>query len=292
LLGGVVSDFAVKSDMNKAGLVKAKKDPVKTDGGKKQFQNEDESLCLCPFEDDINMAFFGVFDGHAGKEAAKAAKELLPKEFATKLKQERANNPAAELTDVGEIFKKTFRKVDELMSTFEYQGCTATVVFCWNSQGHKFIQAANVGDSSAFLWRSGVGISDSFVELTVDHKPTHKDEQERLRKEGVEITDTATRLNGLSVSRSLGDHFPKTHDAGLTCEPHVSQPIKLGPKEESILLLASDGLWDVLSGRHAMELVKDTKSADAATNKLMQTALMSPKCQDNVSVVCVVMHSL
>lgn len=53
------------------------------------------------------------------------------------------------------------------------------------------MQAANVGDSSAYLCRNGEAIP-----LTVDHKVTNLDEQERLKQSGVEVHEGMTRIHG------------------------------------------------------------------------------------------------
>jgi protein phosphatase len=55
------------------------------------------------------------------------------------------------LTDATNLFRRVFKNVDEKMEKFEDEGCTATVVFIWKEGEQRFLQAANVGDSEAFL---------------------------------------------------------------------------------------------------------------------------------------------
>lgn len=94
----LVSDFAVKADLNKAGLQKANKEKVALGpDGKKVYQMEvrklnvmkiafdwiffflkDQTLVSCPFDDDIHQGLFAVFDGHVDKNAAIEAKNQLP----------------------------------------------------------------------------------------------------------------------------------------------------------------------------------------------------------------------
>lgn len=38
---------------------------------------------------------------------------------------------------------------------------------------------------------------------------TAEKERERLREEGIAVTESMTRVGGLAVSRALGDHFLK-----------------------------------------------------------------------------------
>jgi hypothetical protein len=64
-----LKDFAVRQDANLKAL---KKDRTK------KPQMEDQNVCMCPFDDNLDMAFFAVFDGHIEKNAALFAKELFP----------------------------------------------------------------------------------------------------------------------------------------------------------------------------------------------------------------------
>ena len=54
--------------------------------------------------------------------------------------------------------------------------------------------------------------------------------------------------------RSLGDGDLKA--CGLTAEPEVTC-FTLGPKDYC-LLLASDGLWDLVGNQEALDLIRDT----------------------------------
>jgi serine/threonine protein phosphatase PrpC len=113
---------------------------------KKVFQMEDQNICLCPFDDNLEVAFFAVFDGHVDKNAAIAAKEYFPQEFAQLWKV--AERP---ITDAGQLLREAMSIVDKKMADFEYEGSTATVVVIWKENGKRYIQAANLGDSTAFL---------------------------------------------------------------------------------------------------------------------------------------------
>ncbi len=51
------------------------------------------------------------------------------------------------------MFLKVFAELDSAMKEFEFEGTTATAVVVWRTgeSGERFVQAANVGDSSAFI---------------------------------------------------------------------------------------------------------------------------------------------
>ena len=93
-------------------------------------------------------------------------------------------------------------------------GCTATAVYIWAVGTERFLQCANVGDSTAFLWcathtplRSHVPFcfgltlpcsrNGTAVPLSIDHKVTAPAEKERVRAMGIEITDTQGRIAGM-----------------------------------------------------------------------------------------------
>ena len=62
----------------------------------------------------------------------------------------------------------------------------------------------------------------------------------------MQLSGTTRRLYGLNLARALGDRFLKDEDLGLSAEPHVSEVSTLNQAEGALILVASDGLWDVL----------------------------------------------
>lgn len=135
-------------------------------------------------------------------------------------------------------------------------GCTCTCVLVVN----RAIYCANVGDSRAVLGRKSCGIW-SVCHLSWDHKPEDPVEQQRILDCGGEVT--AGRLGtmrvyvknehfpGLAMSRSVGDLLATT--VGVTAEPDVSF-LRLNPTDKFVLV-ASDGLWDMVPSIEAVALV-------------------------------------
>eukprot|EP00965_Chrysotila_dentata_P156325 5164332-Pleurochrysis_carterae.AAC.2 len=79
---------------------------------------------------------------------------------------------------------------------------------------------------------------------------------------------------GLAMSRSIGDgHFKR---AGVICEPDVEHlhlsPAKRGGDGEICLVLASDGIWDVLSSLEVCTAANDYSSALSACDALVTKA--------------------
>ena len=87
-----------------------------------------------------------MFDGHVGKNAAERAKVLFPEEFAKNLRGHEDD------ANMALVLRKTFLSTDARMIEFDMEGATATGVYIWRAAGRRFIQSANVGDSTAFLW--------------------------------------------------------------------------------------------------------------------------------------------
>ena len=91
----------------------------------------------------------------------------------------------------------------------------------------------------------------------------------------------------MAICRSLGDHYIKENEKGFTSDPSLSPVYEILPGD--MIILASDGLWDVISGKYAMELAltDQLQNAQDVANKLVSTILPSQKCQDNITVIAI-----
>ncbi|KAL0456655.1 UNVERIFIED_CONTAM: protein phosphatase 2C 37 [Sesamum latifolium] len=105
------------------------------------------------------------------------------------------------------------------------------------------IVVSNCGDSRAVLCRNGVAIP-----LSVDHKPDRPDELNRIQEAGGRVIfwDGPRVLGVLAMSRAIGDNYLKPY---VISEPEVT--ITERTAEDECLILASDGLWDVVSNETA-----------------------------------------
>jgi serine/threonine protein phosphatase PrpC len=108
------------------------------------------------------------------------------------------------------------------------------------------IVCANVGDSRCVL-----GQKSKVVALTEDHKPSIIEEKNRIEKAvGFVRFD---RVNGeLAMSRAIGDFRYKMnatlelHEHLVICLPDISIQER-NKHEDETLILACDGVWDVIS---------------------------------------------
>jgi len=139
-----------------------------------------------------------------------------------------------------------------------FMGCTA--VLCCISKDT--ITVANAGDCRAVLCRIGRAI-----DMSEDHKPQLPRECARIRRAGGCIMEQRClggalyRVNGdLSLSRAIGDLRYKQNsrlsrqDQIICCTPDI-RSFTREPGDE-FLLLACDGVWDVLNSQQAVDLVR------------------------------------
>ncbi len=201
----------------------------------------------------------GVFDGHCGAGAAEEAMEAVQEEMCDLVR---------DVNDT-EAFVRAFLATDDRIQ--DEAGCTATCVTIFRREGGEIaIRASNVGDSMAYMaYMASIHRSDeagdevddtngTYVTLTQDHRLSNPEERGRLQSHGVipEGESNTYRLYGLNLARALGDRFLKDEDLGLSAEPHVSDVIALGGDQEALIVIASDGLWDVMSAEDAMDLAR------------------------------------
>lgn len=162
---------------------------------------------------------------------------------------------------------------------------------------------ANVGDSRAVLCRatSTTGEpSDSrlvAIRLSEDHKPIVPTEQKRIEARGgiVDLMGVwrvfmpgpavfgGRHISrwGLAVSRAFGDLLLKEPErygclgvlpGGLVTAIPELRVIDLNPSEDRYLILACDGIWDVLGDDDAVAVCSSQAAAESAATALVRRA--------------------
>jgi len=159
------------------------------------------------------------------------------------------------------------------------------------------VYVANVGDSRCVLSKKGLA-----VDLSVDHKPNTPREKARIEAAGLDIEDG--RVKGeLNLSRALGDLRFKNNSRlcstqqAVTAVPDVAC-VDLQP-EHDFLIIASDGIFDVLSSQEVVHFVRkhlilENEAVLDVAEKLVQHCV-APSCKgfeggsgmDNATVVIV-----
>ncbi|PON37352.1 Protein phosphatase 2C [Parasponia andersonii] len=197
--------------------------------------------------------FYGVFDGHGCSHVAMKCKDRLHEIVKEELESEKAASSSYSSAQWKETMERSFTRMDEEVQAWndsdeisncrcELQtpqcdavGSTAVVAVVTPEK----IVVSNCGDSRAVLCRNGVA-----VPLSSDHKPDRPDELLRIEAAGGRVIywDGPRVLGMLAMSRAIGDNYLKPY---VIPEPEVTTTDRT--EDDECLILASDGLWDVVS---------------------------------------------
>jgi serine/threonine protein phosphatase PrpC len=206
-----------------------------------------------------------VYDGHGGAAVAdRAAAELHPLVF----------RALADGLRPADALRRAFDQMDQRMEDSDC-GSTAAVVVLTPEE----LLTAHVGDSRV------VRVGPSSAEgLTLDHRIEAADERARVLRMGAQLDPpyVVRAGHGLMVTRSLGDRWFRS--VGVIAEPEVGHHAVRS--DDVAIVLATDGVWDVLDADHAGELVRGTASAQAGADALVRAALAAGT-RDNVTALVV-----
>ncbi|KAL7229942.1 hypothetical protein ACSBR2_008481 [Camellia fascicularis] len=213
--------------------------------------------------------FFGVYDGHGGSRVAYSCRDrlhwLLVKEIEEEIDVETRSEE-----DWEKVMVACFGKMDEEVNDITANiGSTAVVAVV----GEEEVVVANCGDSRAVLSRRGVAVS-----MSNDHKPDRPDELERIEGAGGRVIDwNGPRVLGvLSTSRSIGDHNLKPF---VIPKPEII--VSKRTSADEFLILATDGLWDVVSNEVACQVVR--RCLDGRIKRRLQATLNESKFSEAVN---------
>ncbi|VVA24009.1 PREDICTED: phosphatase [Prunus dulcis] len=219
----------------------------------------------------LTSHFFGIYDGHGGPQVANYCSKRLHLALAEELgviKDDLSDGTLGESQQVQweKAFTNCFQRVDDEIegkvsgniiksdgnaseASFEpiapeTVGSTAVVALVCSSH----IIVANCGDSRAVLCRGKQAIA-----LSVDHKPNREDEYARIEAAGGKVIQwNGHRVFGvLAMSRSIGDRYLKPW---IIPEPEVMNVPRA--RDDECLILASDGLWDVMTNEEVCEVAR------------------------------------
>ncbi|CAA0815989.1 Probable protein phosphatase 2C 39 [Striga hermonthica] len=244
---------------SEAGKGKSKMSKYITHGyhlveGKSGHAMEDYLFAQFKEVGDNELGLFAIFDGHLSREP----------DFWTAT--ENAIRRAYRITD-----STILEKANDLGKG----GSTAVTAILINC--HKLV-VANVGDSRAVICRNGVA-----KQLSIDHEPEM--ERETIENKGGFVTrfpGDVSRVDGqLAVARAFGDKSLKEH---LSSEPHVA--VDVIDDDTEFMILASDGIWKVMTNQEAVDCIKNIKDARKAAKRLNDEAL-ARHSKDDISCIIV-----
>jgi protein phosphatase PTC1 len=206
---------------------------------------EDAHVFIDGFGKNPKQSYFGVYDGHGGR----AIVEYLEKYLHQNFEKEILDTNAKTYKEIINAFETSFLLTDiqTAKANLAVSGSTAIVNFIQvdDATGTKHLHTANCGDARSVLSRNGVAIR-----LSHDHKASDIVEKNRIEKSGGFILRNRV-LGVLAVSRSFGDHSLKQF---VVSTPYVKS-MEL-TEDDEFLILACDGVWDVMSDQEVVDFVK------------------------------------
>ncbi|CAD5327018.1 unnamed protein product [Arabidopsis thaliana] len=276
-----------------------------------------------------DVTFCGVFDGHGpyGHLVARKVRDTLPvklqfffqtlqsKQNCSKGTRFRRNSSKSAVQEAvkegsdedklkglwGEAFLKSFKAMDKELRSHPNLDC-----FCSGSTGVTILKQGsnlfmgNIGDSRAILGSKDSNDSMVATQLTVDLKPDLPREAERIKRckgrvFAMEDEPEVPRVwlpyddaPGLAMARAFGDFCLKEY--GVISVPEFTHRVLTD--RDQFIVLASDGVWDVLSNEEVVDIVASATSRASAARTLVNSAAREWKLKyptskmDDCAVVC------
>lgn len=247
---------------------------------------EDTHFLMPQMCNEKEIHLFGVFDGHRGAAAAEYSVKVLPgilQSLGSLHSPSSALVEAFVQTDVA--FRNelvSHRRPNGVVKKDFHPGCTAIAALIVKNK----LYVASAGDCRTILCRAGCPIA-----LSRDHVASCVDERERILSAGGQVqwqVDTwRVGPAALQVTRSIGDDDLKP---AVTAEPEITDTeISI---DDEYLVMASDGLWDVLSDEDVISIIRDTVKEPGMCSKRLATEAAARGSNDNITVIIVFLHAV
>ncbi|XP_039050697.1 probable protein phosphatase 2C 65 [Hibiscus syriacus] len=283
--------------------------------------NQDAMTVWENFTGEKGAFFCGVFDGHgpSGHRVARYACHTLPSKLSLIIEVSQLNGcrendalVSAGQNDSYGVNKdtfsswktsliKAFKEVDEdLDSEFSLHSYSSGTTAVTIVKQDEHLIVSNLGDSRAVLGSRNNKNRLLPIQLTVDLKPSIPNEAERIEECGgkvfamdeephvLRVWAPGQDCAGLAMTRAFGDFCLKYY--GLSSIPEVSYR-RLTSRDEFVVL-ASDGVWDVLTNKEVITIVESVKPQSRAAEVLVDYAVQAwrSRCPgsevDDCAVIC------
>eukprot|EP01041_Mallomonas_annulata_P012140 gene12140-25478_t len=242
-----------------------------------------------------NSTLLCIFDGHGGAGAANFAANNFSIIFESNSSwQTYINDKNGQYKPelIIDALKESFLELDDQIRIEQYRtqfedrsGSTAVCTIITP----RFIICANAGDSRCVL-----GTHKKTLGLSLDHKPNNDEEKKRIENAGGKIKNN--RVDGdLAVARGLGDFKFKSDRRRASNEQKIiANPgviIHERNEHDDVLIMACDGLWDVISSTAAVNFVRkrfiDPECNILSVAESVVNLALKKGSSDNVSVIVV-----
>ncbi|MCO5549255.1 hypothetical protein L7F22_002722 [Adiantum nelumboides] len=240
-----------------------------------ETQRNEGYCCHCtifysnPFANDVegfcDLHFFAIYDGHGSSQASKFCADRLHYALSEELSGSQVLENSGDDSEWKRVMTSCFLMDTEVGGVCPYGACDNvdhSATCCMNAIAPENVGTtaviavlslsqvivANCGDSRAVLSHGGTAIP-----LSKDHKPERDEETSRIEAAGGRVIYwDGYRVAGLlALSRALGDRYLKQYvisEPDVLCVPWTN--------DDECLILASDGLWDVVSNETACDVAR------------------------------------
>ena len=280
-----------------------------------------------------NYKLIGVCDGHGenGHHVSEFIKKNLPIELNNQLKKtlyiQNIINSLHENNNIKNNFIE-FKKLKEILINsylitnnklllkdninhlnLKLSGSTCVSILMDMKNKNK-LYISNIGDSRAIIIKEMKNNYWTCQQLSRDHKPIEKDESSRIYKCGGEIQKIEDenggwtgplrvwakneRGPGLAMTRSFGDILGSS--IGIICLPEINEYII--KKEDRAIIIASDGLWEYVSNKETINIVKKSINKNdncKIVNQLYREAFKKWKQKnkgiDDITIICIILKN-
>lgn len=212
---------------------------------------------------DRDRRFYAVADGMGGGEGGARASAIACEELA---RASRARSFVARLHAAAEALREADRRIRRFAAAAGYRQM-ATTAAVFHFDGRRLGVVGWIGDSRLYRWRAG-----RLEQLTVDHTLVGE-----LARSAPRTVVQSTREGSLAhvLTRALG--------VGDEIAPEWK---RVDVREGDRLLLATDGLFDMLDDRRIGEIAGVSSTAAAAVANLA-AAVRSAGSGDNFTIIAV-----
>jgi len=269
---------------------------------------------------DMDAMFFGVYDGHGphGDKCSQFVQRRLPELASDHIIHQQFGDEVT-VDQVRASLHMAHTECNDELRLSEindsYSGTTAITLYIHDGR----ITVCNVGDSRAVLGTKKAGVLRS-VPLSKDQTPHRPDEAARCKRSGARILSFG-QINpsedddpdvedpprvwskngnypGTAFTRSLGDAVAEK--IGVFAEPEMLT-VKISPNEK-LIVLASDGIYDVMSNQEVIDLCYEHKddpmmACSAVIEKSHKEWMLNEECKceesasyDDMTVICIFLN--
>uniref|UniRef100_A0A0D6R532 protein-serine/threonine phosphatase n=1 Tax=Araucaria cunninghamii TaxID=56994 RepID=A0A0D6R532_ARACU len=298
----------------------------------KKGPNQDSMILWENFGAREDTVFLGVFDGHGpyGHVVSRRVRDSMPSMLLNQwhelLSAECVDIDGNNLEDTDrnkfydgdqheepkmfEVWKEShmraFKVMDKELKLHPALDCycSGTTAVTVVKQGQDLV-IANLGDSRAVLGTISPDGSLSAIQLTTDMKANLPQEAERIRQCNGRVIALPDEPHvhrvwlpnengpGLAMTRAFGDLCLK--DFGVIATPEVTY--RRLTNRDQFIVLATDGVWDVLSNKEVVKIVSSASPRSAATRMVVESAVRAWRYKfptskiDDCAVVCLYLDS-